>query len=66
MELDQLWIEWLTDEVRIEKFFDSIASLQRSLLRQVIQTNIDALLRAMGECKIVGVEYLRIVKSRTH
>ena len=57
LELEQLWIEWLADEVRIEKFFDSIASLQRSLLRQVIQNNIDGLLRAMGECKIVRYKF---------
>jgi hypothetical protein len=59
------WIDVLLDDVEKEKFFNSIASLQAFLLRDIVYHNVDSLMGELVSCKLVIPELEPLTTFRT-
>ncbi|KAI6177004.1 Dynein heavy chain at 62B [Aphelenchoides bicaudatus] len=56
----ECWIDVLLDDAEKEKFFNSIASLQAFLLRDVVYENIDGLMAELTSCKLNNPFYIKV------
>ncbi|KAI6240858.1 Dynein heavy chain at 62B [Aphelenchoides fujianensis] len=56
----ECWIDVLLDDVEKEKFFNSIASLQAFLLRDVVYANVESLMNELTNCKLNNPFYIKV------
>jgi hypothetical protein len=54
------WIDVLLDDTEKDKFFNSIASLQAFLLRDVVYENIEGLMNELTSCKLNNPFYIKV------
>lgn len=56
----ECWLDVLLDDVEKDKFFNSIASLQAFLLRDVVYENIEGLMNELTSCKLNNPFYIKV------
>ncbi|KAI6188211.1 hypothetical protein M3Y98_00329700 [Aphelenchoides besseyi] len=56
----ECWIDVLLDDAQKDQFFNSIASLQALLLRDIVYANIDGLMNELTNCKLNNPFYIKV------